>query len=151
MGDLTTDQNDALGIHNAARQAANAQGVDRPDLVWDSGLADAATQYAQQLADANNGISHSGVEGQGENLYWSSSNPDTLASGAQACVNEQTNYSGQNIGDGDFGSYGHYTQVTWPTATNMGIGMATANGGGTFVVGRYTPQGNWTGKNAYQG
>ena len=94
-----------------ARQAANAQGVNCPDLVWDSGQADAATQYAQQLANAINGINHSGEEGQGESLYWSSSDSDTLASGAQAWVNEQTNYSGQNIGNGDFGSYGHYTQV----------------------------------------
>ena len=39
----------------------------------------------------------------------------------------------------------------WPSTTNVGIGMVQDRDGGWFVVGRYWPQGNWGGKDAYSG
>lgn len=40
-----------------------------------------------------------------------SSTYSTLVEGSVAWINEKPNYHGQNIPDGNFSSYGHYTQV----------------------------------------
>ena len=63
-------------------------------------------------------------------------------------MNEKSNYHGEKIGEGDFGSYGHYTQVIWPSTEKVGVAMARADDGGWFVVGRYSPPGNWSGQSA---
>jgi hypothetical protein len=85
------------------------------------------------------------------------------------------NYHGEASGEGDFGSYGHYSkpftllfffhrgqdreecglmerilaQCMWSSTTKVGMGSATAANGWVFVVGRYNPQGNWTGSKPY--
>lgn len=86
-----------------------APGVKRPDLTWDDALANDAKKYAQYLAD-NKKFEHSGVQGQGENLFMSSGNA-TLTDASRAWLAEKPNYHGEKIPDGNFGSYGHYTQV----------------------------------------
>lgn len=93
--------------HLLARRSA--PGVKRPDLTWDDGLTNDAKKYAQYLAD-NKKFEHSGVNGQGENLFMSSGNA-SLADATRAWLNEKPNYHGENIPDGDFAKYGHYTQV----------------------------------------
>ncbi|KAK7720935.1 hypothetical protein SLS64_001228 [Diaporthe eres] len=132
-----SDSQSALNAHNDARRSAPGQ--QRPDLTWDDGLANDARQYAQHLADTKK-FEHSGVNGQGENLFMSSGDA-SLTDATHAWLNEKPNYHGENIPDGDFGSYGHYTQV--------GIASAKAADGATYIVGRYTPPGNWMGQNAY--
>lgn len=85
----------------------------RPDLVWDPRLAAAAEEWARHLVARDAGLQHStGTErpNQGENLYWTSAG-GTLADGSQSWVNERTAYHGEKIGEGNFESYGHYTQV----------------------------------------
>ncbi|KAL8720694.1 MAG: hypothetical protein Q9225_002487 [Loekoesia sp. 1 TL-2023] len=153
-GKMSEDQNNALNIHNQARNdATQISSHPRGNLVWDDQLAANATAYAQQLASANQGLHHSSGDArpnQGENLYWSKPN-GSLADASQGWVNEKQNYHGKKIGEGDFGSYGHYTQVIWPTTTNVGIGMAKAADGGWFIVGRYSPTGNWSGQSAFTG
>ncbi|KAI4112858.1 MAG: hypothetical protein LQ338_008262 [Usnochroma carphineum] len=100
--------------HFAARtDAIHYFGHPRGDLVWDDQLAANATAYARRLASANQGLHHSDGNGrpnQGENLYWSKPN-GSLADASTGWVNEQKSYHGEKIGEGDFGSYGHYTQV----------------------------------------
>lgn len=86
----------------------------RKDLVWDDKLAANATAYAKKLAHENTGLHHSTGDqrpGQGENLAWSKPH-GSLEGGSKMWVDEKKNYSGQKIGEGDFGSYGHYTQVS---------------------------------------
>jgi len=62
----TQEIHDALAAHNAARHAA--QGVKRPDLVWDERLAADAQKWATHLAE-NNLFQHEGMRGEGENLF----------------------------------------------------------------------------------
>ncbi|KAL8922473.1 MAG: hypothetical protein Q9208_005195 [Pyrenodesmia sp. 3 TL-2023] len=153
-GKLSDDERKALNIHNKARQEA-PQGFGHPRnaLKWDDKLASNAQAYAQHLAKAGKGLQHSGGDsrpGQGENLYWSKPN-GSMADASQGWVNEVKNYHGEKIGEGNFGSYGHYTQVIWPSTTKVGVGMAKARDGGWFVVARYSPPGNFTGQSAWTG
>jgi hypothetical protein len=46
------------------------------------------------------------------------------------------------------GKHGHFTQLVWKATTQMGVGVATSNGGGMtriFVVANYNPAGNMRG------
>lgn len=151
---VSPGQSEALKIHNQAREAATKQtSVHRPELIWDSHLAAAAEEWAHYLASRDAGLQHStGAErpGQGENLYWTSAG-GTLADGSQCWVNERKMYHGEKIGQGNFESYGHYTQVIWPSTTHVGIAMAKTRNGANFIVGRYSGPGNYTGVSAYTG
>ena len=40
-------------------------------------------------------------------------------------------------------------QCIWPTTTKVALAAAKASNGATYIVGRYTPPGNWMGQNAY--
>lgn len=97
-----------------AREAASKKSsVRRPDLEWDAHLATLAEQWAKHLATDNKGLVHStGTErpGQGENLFWMSAG-GTLAEASQGWVNEGAAYHGEKVGEGNFESYGHFTQV----------------------------------------
>ncbi|KAI4175602.1 MAG: hypothetical protein LQ343_001593 [Gyalolechia ehrenbergii] len=112
-GKISEDQNKALNIHNRARSdATKSSGHPRGNLVWDGELAANAATYAHKLASANKGLQHSSGDArpnQGENLYWSKPN-GSMADASQGWVDEKKNYHGQKIGEGNFGSYGHYTQ-----------------------------------------
>ena len=130
---ISPAQNEALKIHNQgtpasplfsdtyqllifvlARDAVSkSSSVHRAELIWDSHLAAAAEEWAHYLASRDAGLQHSTDAerpGQGENLYWTSAG-GTLADGSQCWVNERKMYHGEKIGEGNFESYGHYTQV----------------------------------------
>jgi len=103
---LDGDQQQALDLHNQARAG---KGV--PGLWWDEGLARDAQDWANYLRGVG-GLEHS--TGGGENLYWQPwTSGDSLAQASQAWINEASNYWGQAIGEGDFMSYGHYSE-SWP-------------------------------------
>ncbi|OCL03698.1 carbohydrate-binding module family 50 protein [Glonium stellatum] len=148
---LNEDQKHALELHNTARQHISASThVSRPALTWDTSLAADAQKYAQHLIDTN-GFAHSGAPGVGENLAKSwPADSGSLAKGTQMWLDEEKNYHGEPIGQGDFSGYGHWTQCIWPTTTRVGVGLARGNGA-CVVVGRYAPPGNWTGKSAWTG
>jgi hypothetical protein len=99
------------------------------------------------MADTDT-FEHSGVGNEGENLFEASPTA-TLAAAAQDWCNEISNYSGQNIPNGNFESYGHYTQVVWPTTTAVGMGAARSASGKVYVCGRYSPPGNVDGQPAW--
>jgi uncharacterized protein YkwD len=101
---LNDNQKQALQIHNRARATQHLQ-----PLQWDEGLARDAHQWAEQIAREGK-LHHSSGSGQGENLYWASSSGDPLQAAAQAWINERSNYHGQKIPEGNFGSYGHYSE-----------------------------------------
>jgi Cysteine-rich secretory protein family len=158
---MNKDESASLAVHNTAR----AQKGLHP-LQWDQGLAHAATQYAQHLAQIGK-LEHSSGTGQGENLFWASpANNSALQNGAKAWLNEAGNYHGEVIPQGNFASYGHYSklileiekrqmltlreaQAMWRSTTHVGIGQARDSKGGVYVVGRYTPQGNIVGQKPY--
>ncbi|KAI4270385.1 MAG: hypothetical protein L6R38_007138 [Xanthoria sp. 2 TBL-2021] len=111
---MSEGEKKALQIHNQARRdVSKSTGHGRPDLVWDNKLVKDATAYAQYLCRANKGLQHSSGDqrpGQGENLAWSKPN-GSVESGSQMWMNEKKDYHGEKIGEGNFGAYGHYTQV----------------------------------------
>lgn len=138
---LSPDQSTALNAHNNARRAKGYG-----PLSWDANLAAGAHNYAQDLA--NRGIfQHSGTQGQGENLWMTSGRSgNPFASATQGWLNEGANYHGEVIPQGNFESYGHYTQCLWRSTTHVGLGVGVAGNGSTYVVGRYTPAGNMSGQ-----
>lgn len=123
-------------------------------MTWSDQLAASAQAWANHLAQITD-LEHdtnAGAAGQGENLYagFNSAGGITFVSAVTDWVNEQANYHGENIGDGDFEAYGHYTQVIWPETTQVGMATATGSNGWTYIVGRYSPAGNVVGKSAYR-
>ncbi|KAI5863990.1 glycoside hydrolase family 128 protein [Durotheca rogersii] len=144
---LSPDQQKALDAHNAKRRG---KGV--PALAWDGQLAKNAQDYANHLARIGR-LEHSRGDqrpNQGENLAWSSGSSQTpLLLGTKMWLDEEKNYRGQPIGQGDFGSYGHYTQCLWKSTTKLGMAAAKDAKGGVYIVGRYSPPGNFTGQKPY--
>ncbi|KAI1849129.1 hypothetical protein JX265_013143 [Neoarthrinium moseri] len=144
---LNGDQAKALKIHNDGRKTKGC-----PALTWDAGLAQHAQQWANHLAQIDKMEHSSGNQrpGEGENLAWYSNSPnDPLSGGAQMWMNEAKDYHGEPIGQGNFGKYGHYTQCMWKSTTKLGMASARSAKGGTYIVGRYSPPGNWTGQKPY--
>lgn len=104
----TDDAAAALKIQNDARAEKNLG-----PLNWDDNLSHQATEYAQTLANANNGLQHSSGPhdpSQGENLYMQSGGDNPATAAANSWMGEVSNYHGEKIGEGDFGSYGHYSE-----------------------------------------
>jgi len=144
------DQQNALKLHNQARRA---KGLAK--LTWDKQLTADALAWAQQLATNNNGLQHSSNEsrpGQGENLAYSySSDPikRPASSGTKMWLAEEPNYHGENIPDGNFAGYGHYTQCLWSASTKVGIAVVADGKGAFYTVARYSPAGNVVGQKPY--
>ncbi|KAH6897396.1 SCP-like extracellular protein [Thelonectria olida] len=139
---LTTDQQNALDAHNAARAE-----VGTADLTWDDSLASDAQEWATHLASLGS-LTHSTVEGQGENLYMQSGTDAPYLNAVNAFVSEKSSYNGEAISETNYQSFGHYTQVVWKSTTKVGMAIASGNAG-TFVVARYSPPGNYIGETAY--
>ncbi|VUC29251.1 unnamed protein product [Clonostachys rosea] len=137
--DLTTDEQAALDAHNTARAA-----VGSPDLIWDASLASDAQAWADHLASLGK-LEHSSGSGQGENLYMQSGSNDPFLNAVNAFNSEKSDYTGGVI---DSTNYSHYTQVVWKKTTHLGMAKATGNGG-TWVVARYSPPGNYLGELPY--
>ncbi|KAI0097262.1 glycoside hydrolase family 128 protein [Nemania sp. FL0031] len=143
---LSQDQQKALNAHNDKRKAKGLK-----PLAWDNQLAQNATTYAKHLAQIGK-LEHSSGDqrpNQGENLAWASASSDPLLMSANMWLGEEKNYHGEPIGQGDFGSYGHYTQCMWKSTTKVGMGWAKDAKGGVYVVGRYSPPGNVVGQKPY--
>lgn len=104
-GNLGDDEQKALDAHNAARSE-----VGTPALEWDDELAQAALEWANHLTSVGS-LTHSSGTGHGENLYMQSgrSAATPLTDGSDAWISEKSDYSGQPVGQGNFGSYGHYS------------------------------------------
>ncbi|KAG8157100.1 hypothetical protein KVR01_013090 [Diaporthe batatas] len=144
---LNGDQTKALKIHNDGRKTKGC-----PALKWDSTLAQHAQTWANHLAKIDK-MEHSKGDqrpGEGENLAWYSNSPQNpLSGGAQMWMNEAKDYHGEPIGQGDFSKYGHYTQCMWRSTTKVGMASAKSAKGGTYIVARYSPPGNWMGQKPY--
>ncbi|KAH6662784.1 CAP domain-containing protein [Halenospora varia] len=137
----------AVQAHNKAR--SEAPGGSRPALRWSNQLAASAQAWANHLASIN-AMQHDPNSGaEGENLYGTTGEAK-FVDAANAWCNERANYHGEKIGEGNFGSYGHYTQVVWPETTEVGMAMAKGSNGWTWVVGRYKARGNYSGQTAWR-
>lgn len=134
-----------LYIHNLEREAVHA-----PDIKWNFKLEWDATAYAQQLALTHQ-LVHAPREGRGierENLlqYDLSWSPDRMM---ERWVIEKRDfvpgYFPNVARDGNWLNVAHYTQMIWPTTTDIGCGYAIGGGYGWLVC-RYSPGGNKDGK-----
>ncbi|KAF2802814.1 PR-1-like protein [Mytilinidion resinicola] len=147
---LNADQKEALDIHNKARaRISKACNTPRPALKWNSTLAAEADAYAKRLMQSGSFL-HSGTKGEGENLakFMPATN-GSMAKGVEMWLGEEKDYHGEPI-DANYGMYGHWTQVIWPTTTEVGLGVARGSGV-CVVVGRYKEPGNLRGSSAWYG
>jgi len=116
---LDDDQQRALDVHNSMR---SWRGLEQ--LWWDDGLAWEAQQWADQLGYMGT-LEHSSG---GENLYMQSwSSDDALTRAAQTWLDEMYSYNDEYIPDGDFQSYGHYSE--FPNSAGCGPSALTKGGG----------------------
>ncbi|KAL8850970.1 MAG: hypothetical protein Q9221_004053 [Calogaya cf. arnoldii] len=151
------DRIQALEIHNQCRRdASQSSGIPRPDLIWDDNLAAQAQQWASEMAQFDR-YEHSPDwlrENQGENIAASDGRSVTMTeiSGSWG-PKEKPYYHGEKIPEGDFYIYGHYTQIIWPTTTHVGIACArnTTQSQKWYFVARFSPPGNYPGRDAFNG
>ena len=133
-----------LAAHNAERASVGA-----PPLKWNVLLAAHAAEYARQLAQSGQ-LTHASREGRGierENL--SEGNPGwTIIQMVHSWLSEKRFFHAgvfPQVCNGDWLKCAHYSQMIWPTTTEIGCGEASGSGH-TWLVCRYSPGGNKDGK-----
>jgi len=124
-----------LSLHNAHRKQYKM-----PSVVWDSGVANSAKSWANSLANACGGISHSSSP-YGENVASQSgfSSVDSVVS-SQWVFSEANCYSAGSCSC----TCGHFTQVLWKTTEYIGCGTASC-GNKYYFVCQYVRPGNCNG------
>lgn len=137
---------DLLAAHNAERVA-----VGLPALAWDPALADAASDYAAELA-ALGDIRHSPAyarRSQGENLWMGTRSAFDPRRMVQDWASEKRFFRPgtfpNNASGRHWSEIGHYTQMIWPGTTRVGCGLRSGRGY-DFLVCRYSPAGNVIGQ-----
>jgi hypothetical protein len=137
-----------LGAHNKAR---NQFGV--PALAWSEQLAADARLHAQYMAQT--GIyGHDQTPGRrkkaGENLWRGQRGVFSYDVMVGVMVDEARHFRPgifPNVSrTGDWSQVAHYTQIVWPTTTEVGCALASSATTDYFVC-RYAPTGN---KDGYQ-
>jgi len=142
---LSADITDVVNRHNEIRAEVF---TDAP-ISWSDEIAKSAQAYADILGaegvmkhDANNKI-------YGENLAISTSTL-SYTQATNMWYDEKKDYT---YGDGFKSETGHYTQIIWKKSTSIGCGSSILKQGkwkgGTIVVCRYSPRGNYNGENPY--
>jgi pathogenesis-related protein 1 len=148
-------QTEILAAHNRWRQAAGV-----PGLQWSPTLAVGAQKWADELqASRGCAMQHSGIRGQGENIFWASPRrwstgklelqPVTPMRVVDAWGNEKADYdyAGNTCAPGK--DCGHYTQLVWKTTTAVGCARAVCGDYSQVWVCQYTPPGNWRGQRPF--
>ncbi|HVF36598.1 MAG TPA: CAP domain-containing protein [Sphingomicrobium sp.] len=135
---------DVLAAHNGERARYGY-----PDLRWNPALEVSASAYANQLASTGRRV-HASRAGRGierENLSQGMLGWNSKQMMASWIAERQHFTPGTfpNVCAGDWSKCGHYTQMIWPTTTDIGCGMARGSGF-NWLVCRYSPGGNKDGK-----
>ena len=130
-----------LAAHNRYRAEVGVA-----PLQWSDGLAASAQQWANQLA-ATGRFEHSGAA---ECLARATSGAKTLTGFVDMWGDEEKPYFKYGVwpdisNTGNPGAAGHYTQIVWRNTTEVGCGLASANGEDTLVC-HYSPPGNVEGE-----
>jgi len=139
-----------LAGHNDARAALGL-----PPLRWNPALAADARLYADELARTGR-FEHSaqprGSPPQGENLWTGTRGAYSYSEMVGHWVAERRFYRPLPVPDssasGRFGDVGHYSQIVWRAAQEVGCAEAR-NRRDDYVVCRYLPAGNVLGETAY--
>ena len=133
----------ALRLHNQARREFGVA-----PLAWNDGLAAGAMQHAQYMA-ATGIYGHDRTPGRrkvaGENLWRGQRGVFSYDVMVQVMVDEARLFRPGAFPDnsitGDWSAVAHYTQIVWPTTTEVGCAMASSRTTDYFVC-RYAPTGN---------
>jgi|GEM_PF-623713 len=137
---------DALKRHNEIR----AEVFSGSEIVWSDEIAKSAQTYAEILG-AKGVMEHDMNSKYGENLAISSTSLSYTQATDMWYV-EKSNYSYEN-GCESGKVCGHYTQIIWKNSTEFGCGSAVMDSGrfegGTIVVCRYNPAGNYVNQKPY--
>jgi hypothetical protein len=134
-----------LSLHNAARDDAKL-----PRLTWSDDLARAADPWAKKLAKTGK-LEHSewkDREGPGETLWIGTAGYYSPREMIGAFLGEKRDFLAGTFPEvsktGNWQDVGHYTQIIWPSTTEVGCALATAKGNDVLVC-RYAPAGNYFG------
>ena len=134
-----------LALHNAARVDAKL-----PPLAWSDDLAKAADPWARKLA-RDGELHHSEWKdrtGTGENLWIGTAGYYSPEQMIGAFTGEKRDFRRGKFPDvsrtGNWQDVGHYTQIIWPSTTQVGCALARARGNDVLVC-RYSPAGNYLG------
>ena len=144
---LSTDQANALKVHNRARAEVGVEPVE-----WSSKLAQEAQEYANLIAKTNRfeHSSRTSRNGSGENLSWFSYTlNEPLKESSESWYDEIKIYNYQSCCGNNFQNTGHYTQMVWNETTKIAVASAVSANGETYVVARYNPAGNIEGSYPY--
>jgi len=144
-GDLPADADAAeyVQTHNDIRE-----GVGVGPLSWDDNVALSALGWAEDLAADGCAFEHESQQTYGENLWWSSYEPQP-AEVVNAWASEVAYYDYDSNTCQAGQMCGHYTQVVWADTEVVGCGATTCSDGSVIVNCRYDPPGNWVGERPY--
>lgn len=138
-----------LSAHNSYRSQ-----VGSPPLRWSNALAAHAQEWANHLS-ATQSFNHSGVQGEGENLWIGSSGHFSFTRMIQRFGDEKQYFINGAFPNasttGNWKDVGHYTQIIWHNTTEVGCAIARGNDGKDRLVCRYSPPGNVIGQKALPG
>ncbi|EGU77160.1 hypothetical protein FOXB_12329, partial [Fusarium oxysporum f. sp. conglutinans Fo5176] len=126
---LSTDQQEAVNLHNDARKA-----VGNGPLSWDDSLAAGAQQWANHLASI--GFLQHPKGNHGENLYMGATDSPYSVS-AKTFLAENSQYNGEAISASNYLHFGHYTQCVWKHTNKIGMAVSKDSHGVSWVVARY--------------
>lgn len=133
---------DILAAHNAEREELGT-----PDLVWSDSLARDAAIWAETLKGTG-GLRHSGIRGQGENLWMGSRGAYDTLDMLDSWLDERDLFQRgrfPNVSStGRWSDVGHYTQMIWANTREVGCAVAR-DADFDYLVCRYFPAGNWMG------
>jgi hypothetical protein len=137
----TRDLKSILDLHNQLRTDMKAQ-----PLRWDPVLADHALTYARDMADTGQmqHTSRVGRQFERENLSLSPRGVTRPLDMARLWARERQYFRPgifPNVCTGDWSQCAHYTQMIWPTTTNLGCGFYSGRRYDALVC-RYSPPGN---------
>lgn len=135
---------EVYALHNQVRAQFGS-----PPLVWDPQLAAQATAYAPELARYGRPVhaSRAGREHSRENLLQAlrGTSPRNMVN---VWVSERQNFVPGVFPDvsrtGNWADVGHYSQMVWPTTTNLGCAIYRSRPY-DWLICRYSPPGNQDG------
>lgn len=122
------------------------------NLTWSTVLQNTAQQYSDFLS-AELLFEHSGVSGQGENLWMG----HVSASPTSVVIDwgKEVRYFKYGVfpdvsTNGNWKDVGHFTQIIWNTTLYVGCGGALGSDDLFRITCRYTPPGNYIGEKVYE-
>ena len=137
-----------LRAHNEIRHKIGGMA----NLTWSTVLQKTAQQYSDYLSTELL-FEHSGVAGQGENL-WMGDGSTSTTSVVHDWGKEMQYFKYGVFPDvsttGIWKDVGHYTQIIWNSTVYVGCGGALGSDNQFRISCRYTPPGNYIGEKVYE-